>query len=119
MSLEPQPATRPADVGTDDWRGIARSAPYQSLISQRRRIVVPFAAAAFAFVVIFAVLAGWAGDTMGTSLGGGWNIGLLLALAQLAVVWLLGYGYLRYSGRVLDPLRQQVIDDAGRDEVAR
>jgi hypothetical protein len=57
---------------------------------------------------LFVLLAGYAESFMGTSIVEGFNVGYALALTQFLMVWVLGVAYLRYSERVLDPLRAEI-----------
>ena len=100
---------------TVDWEGIERSAEFQELVKRRRSFVLPATIFFLAYYMAFILLAGYAEDFMGSEvLMDGLTVGYLLALTQFLMVWGLGLAYLRYSARVLDPLRERVVAHAVR-----
>ena len=96
-----------------DWLAIEALPEFRELQAKRRRFVVPATIFFLGWYVLFVLLAGYAEDFMGNEvLADGLTVGYLLALTQFLMVWGLGWAYLRYSARVLDPLRQQVVAKA-------
>jgi uncharacterized membrane protein (DUF485 family) len=92
-----------------DWRAVEALPEFQELQQRRRRFVVPATIFFLAWYCGFVILAGYAENFMGEEvLFDGLTIGYCLALTQFLMVWGLGWAYLRYSARVLDPLREQV-----------
>ena len=96
-----------------DWLAIEALPEFRELQAKRRRFVVPATIFFLGWYVLFVLLAGYAEDFMGSEvLVDGLTVGYLLALTQFLMVWGLGWAYLRYSARVLDPLREQVVEKA-------
>ena len=101
-----------------DWRAIEALPEFRELQLRRRRFVVPATVFFLAWYVLFIVLAGYAEGFMGEEvIFDGLTVGYCLALTQFLMVWGLGWAYLRYCDRVLDPLRERVTAKA-LDEVA-
>lgn len=90
-----------------DWEAAASSPEFAELSRRRRRFVVPATAFFLAWYCGFVVLCGCAPDFMGERIHQGFTVGYAMALTQFAMTWGLGYAYLRYSQRVLDPLRER------------
>ncbi len=96
-----------------DWLAIEALPEFRELQAKRRRFVVPATIFFLSWYVLFVLLAGYAEDFMGSEvLADGLTVGYLLALTQFLMVWGLGWAYLRYSARVLDPLRERVVAHA-------
>jgi uncharacterized membrane protein (DUF485 family) len=96
-----------------DWHAIEALPEFRELQGRRRRFVVPATIFFLSWYVLFVLLAGYAEDFMGSEmLVDGLTVGYLLALTQFLMVWGLGWAYLRYSARVLDPLRERVVAQA-------
>ena len=69
----------------------------------------------------FVLLSGYADGFMGEYIVDGFTVGYALALSQFLMVAVLGIAYLRYSERVLDPLRARLVasvERAGAEEGA-
>jgi uncharacterized membrane protein (DUF485 family) len=98
-----------------DWEGIERSREFQELVHRRRRFVVPATIFFLAYYMAFVLLAGYAPDFMGSSVYEGLTVGYTLALTQFAMVFGLGYWYLRKSDREFDPLAAEVVRHAARE----
>jgi uncharacterized membrane protein (DUF485 family) len=105
-------------MGPSDWERIERSPEFRELVARRRRFVLPATVFFLTWYLAFVLLAGYAEDFMGTSLIEGFNVGYAIALTQFVMVAVLGVAYLRYSERVLDPLREQIVERYGDEEVA-
>ncbi|HYF27057.1 MAG TPA: DUF485 domain-containing protein [Baekduia sp.] len=90
-----------------DFEAAHRSPEFQELVAKRRRFVVPATAGFLGWYLAFVLLCGYAPDAMGESVYQGFTVGYALALTQFVMVWGLGWAYLRYSERVLDPLRER------------
>jgi uncharacterized membrane protein (DUF485 family) len=88
------------------WGHVAASPEYRELVARRRRFVVPATVFFLSWYLGFILLAGYATGFMGREVVDGLTVGYVLALSQFVMVWGLGWAYLRYSHRVLDPLRK-------------
>jgi uncharacterized membrane protein (DUF485 family) len=96
-----------------DWRAVEALPEFRELQARRRRFVVPATIFFLSWYVAFVLLAGYAESFMGEEvLFDGLTVGYLLALTQFLMVWGLGWAYLRYSDRVLEPLRERVLSRA-------
>ena len=95
-----------------DWERIEASPEFRELVARRRRFVLPATVFFLAWYLGFILLAGYAEGFMGESIYEGFTVGYALALTQFVMVAVLGVAYLRYSDRVLDPLRERVLDHA-------
>jgi len=92
-----------------DWQAIERSDEFRTLVSKRRRFVVPATIFFLAYYMGFILLAGYAPDFMGESVYEGLTVGYCLALTQFAMVFVLGLWYLRKADREFDPLADKVV----------
>jgi uncharacterized membrane protein (DUF485 family) len=96
-------------MGPADWERIERSAEFRKLVAQRRRFVLPATVFFLAWYLGFVLLCGYAEGFMGEYIVDGFTVGYALALTQFLMVAVLGIAYLRYSERVLDPLRERIV----------
>jgi uncharacterized membrane protein (DUF485 family) len=103
------PRTRPHERRAVDARAVAALPEFRELVARRRRFVVPATTFFLAWYFGFIVAAGYAPDTLGKSVYQGLTLGYVWALTQFVMVAVLGVWYLRYSSRVLDPLRERVV----------
>lgn len=101
--------TRPAAY----WHDVEQSEAFRELVMRRRRYVVPFTALALGWWAVFVLLVSYAHDFMGSSIYEGFTVAYALGLSQFLVVWLVTWGYLRTSTRVLVPLEQRVVREEG------
>ena len=93
-----------------DWSAVEALPEFRELQEKRRRFVVPATVFFLGWYCGFVILAGYAEGFMGREVAiDGLTVGYLLALTQFAMVWGLGWAYLRYCDRVLDPLRERVV----------
>jgi uncharacterized membrane protein (DUF485 family) len=92
-----------------DWHGIERSQEFRTLVTKKRRFVVPATIFFLAFYMGFILLAGYAPDFMGESVYEGLTVGYCLALTQFVMVFVLGIWYLRKADREFDPLADAVV----------
>jgi len=97
-----------------DWERLERSGEFRELVARRRRFVLPATIFFLTWYLGFVLLSGYAEDFMGTEIVDGFTIGYALALTQFLMVAVLGVAYLRYSERVLDPLRVRLVESVER-----
>jgi uncharacterized membrane protein (DUF485 family) len=96
-----------------DWVAAERSSEFRELVRRRNRFVVPATIFFLVWYFGFIVLAGYAPDFMGEEfLTDGLTVGYVLALTQFAMVWGLGWWYLRKSDREFDPLARRAAERA-------
>jgi uncharacterized membrane protein (DUF485 family) len=101
-----------------DWEGIGRSEEFRTLVSRRRKFVVPATIFFLSYYMGFILLAGYAPDFMGDSVYQGLTVGYCLALTQFVMVFVLGIWYLRKADREFDPLAERVVELAGGEDAA-
>lgn len=101
----------------------SRNAHYVALGQDERFIVLRRKTGRAASVVtalfmvwyfLYVMASVFARDLVGRRLAGGADVALVFGLFQLTVTFLLVRRYVRYSRRVLDPLRARVAADAER-----
>lgn len=95
-----------------DWLAAERSPEFRELIKRRKRFVLPATIFFLAWYTGFILLAGYAPDFMGESVYEGLTVGYLLALTQFAMVWILGWLYLRKADREFDGLARKAAERA-------
>jgi len=100
------------DPRTVDWHAVEALPEFRELVARRRRFVLPATIFFLAWYFGFVIAAGYAPDFLGESVYEGLTVGYVWALTQFLMVAVLGVAYLRYSTRVLDPLRARVVDRA-------
>ena len=93
----------------DAETGAPRSPGFHALVVARRRLVAPLAGLAIASLLAFAAVAGWAPGAFTASISGSVTVGIVVALAQIALVWGAGLLYARISNSTLDPLRGRIL----------
>ena len=103
-----------AERSPEEWTAIADSPEFKELTHKRRSFVVPATVFFMVWYFGFIILAGYAPDFMGERVVEGVTVGYLFALSQFIMVWVLAGWYLRRSRNVFDPLRERVVDKAGR-----
>ncbi|HSD78160.1 MAG TPA: DUF485 domain-containing protein [Solirubrobacteraceae bacterium] len=104
----------PSGSRARDWRAIEALPEFRELVARRRRFVVPATIFFLTWYFGFIVAAGYAPDALGERVFEGVTVGYVWALTQFLMVAVLGVWYLRYSARVLDPLRARVAELAAR-----
>ena len=101
-----------------DWQRIEQSPEFQELVHRRRAFVLPATAFFLAFYMGFILLCGYAPDFMAESVYEGLTVGYCLALTQFAMVFILGWWYLRKADRSFDPLAARVVELAERGDLS-
>ena len=81
---------------------------FRLLRRRMRGFAFPVAAIFLLWYVAYVLFTSYAPDLMATPVFGGINLGLLFGLAQFATTFALTAGYVRYAGRNLDPLAEQI-----------
>jgi uncharacterized membrane protein (DUF485 family) len=97
-----------------DWERLERSAEFRELVARRRRFVLPATVFFLSWYLGFVLLSGYAEGFMGEYIVDGLTVGYALALSQFLMVAVLGIAYLRYSERVLDPVRERLVASVER-----
>ncbi|MEO3784939.1 DUF485 domain-containing protein [Actinocorallia sp. B10E7] len=104
----------------EEQEGIAvyeeiRARPEFSELRRRfRAFVFPVTAAFLVWYLLYVVLSGWARDFMGQQVIGSINVALIFGLLQFVSTFAIAYWYSRYAGAKLDPLAQNLREEARR-----
>lgn len=82
-----------------DWKRVAQTAEFKSLLTAKRRFIIP--ATIFFLVYYFAlpVLVGYAPQLMEKKVLGPVNLAYLFALSQFFMAWAIAAFYVRAAGR--------------------
>jgi|SRR5215471_5365925 len=118
----PKPAhelTADEDTDSVDWQSVARMPEFKTLLSTKKKFVVP--ATLFFVVYYFAlpVLVGYAPKLMSTKIIGAVNIAYLFALSQFFMAWIIAALYLRAASRfdkMEEEISEIVLKQPGREE---
>ncbi|AYF97728.1 DUF485 domain-containing protein [Protaetiibacter intestinalis] len=95
-----------------DFAGIQQSDRFQQLKKRHRSFVFPVLALALVWYFAYVLLAGYAPDFMAIPVFGSVNVGLLIGLGQVATTFIITMVYVSYANRKLDPLAEELRDDA-------
>jgi len=95
-----------------DWIRIERSPEFRELTSRRHRFIAAAGAVTFGGFLLYLGLATFAGDFMGSTVGGV-PVAWLAAMTQVLMTWVITWLYLRRAEREFAPLERRVADRAG------
>jgi uncharacterized membrane protein (DUF485 family) len=112
------PSPRRGADSPDDARHVAISQDERFVVLRRKTGRVAFLVTALLFVwyFLYVIAAAFARDLMAYRLAGHVNVALVFGVLQFASTFFLAWRYSRYSREVLDPLRAQVVADAGSED---
>lgn len=85
---------------------------FQELRRRFRSWAFPMTGAFLAWYLLYVVLSGWARDFMAVKVFGNVNVALILGLLQFVSTFLIAWAYSRYAGRRLDPLADEIRQEA-------
>jgi uncharacterized membrane protein (DUF485 family) len=101
------PATSP------DWRAIARSPQFRSLVERRRRFVVAGTLFYTLYFVVYLALLGFAPDLMSKAVIGSISLALLGGLSVCALTPIMGFVYIRRADE-LERESERVLEEVTR-----
>ncbi|MEU6699573.1 DUF485 domain-containing protein [Pseudonocardia sp. NPDC046786] len=104
------PQRPPVAARQDVWTVAARSPEFAELRSRHRRFLLPATVGFLAWFFAFIGLNAWAPELLGTRVIGDMTLVLLLAVGQFVSTFAITAAYLRYAGRRLDPLADEIRD---------
>ena len=84
---------------------------FQDLRRRYRGWVLPVAAGALVWYVLYVALAAYASDFMAREVFGNINIGLVMGLLQFVSTFGITALYIRYADRVLDPVSTRIREE--------
>jgi uncharacterized membrane protein (DUF485 family) len=95
----PHEQTADEDIDVVDWEKVAAMAEFKTLLTAKRRFILP--ATIFFIVYYFAlpILVGYAPEFMKTKVIGSVNLAYLFALSQFLMAWMIAALYMRAAGR--------------------
>jgi uncharacterized membrane protein (DUF485 family) len=101
-----------------DARYVALSQDERFIVLRRKtgRAALLVAVLFMVWYFLYVIASVFAREVMRHRLIGSVNVALVFGVLQFALTFLLARRYSRYSRKVLDPLRSQLADDAGRRE---
>ncbi|QNO37582.1 DUF485 domain-containing protein [Protaetiibacter sp. SSC-01] len=102
-----------------DFVGIQGSPEFKELKKRHRAFVFPVLALALVWYFAYVLLAGYAPDFMATPVFGLVNVGLLIGLGQVATTFIVTMLYVWYANKKLDPIAEQIRDEAAQGGARR
>jgi uncharacterized membrane protein (DUF485 family) len=109
-SAPPDPSAYDAIQATPEFAELRR---------RLRGFIFPMTVAFFVWYALYVVLSAYARDFMSTKVVGNINVALVFGLLQFVTTFLIAWLYERFSQRRIDPLAEQIRDQAARAEVSR
>ena len=110
----PEPAA--SSDSNSVWDQVATSKEFQDLMATKRIFIVP----AFVFFVVYYFLlpigAAYFQDLFRVRVWGVINFGLLFALSEFVVAWLVAWYYARRAGGEFDRLAAEIAAEAARSK---
>lgn len=83
----------------DEWRRIEASAPFRSLLAEKRRFIVPATVFFVTYYFALPILVGYFPTLMGRRVAGAINLAYLFALSQFFMAWGVMWLYVRRARR--------------------
>lgn len=99
-------------VDSPDWQQIQASPDFDRLRRAVRNFIFPWTVAFLAWYLLYVLLADYAHGFMSTKVFGNINIGLIFGVLQFVSTFLIAIAYSRYANRKIDPLADQIRDEA-------
>ena len=98
----------PAAHTAPDWRALEADARFQALHRRKVRFLWGLMAFSVAYYFALPVGAGYFPELFRTRLAGPINVGLLFALSEFVVAWLVAFVYARRAGAEFDALAAEI-----------
>ncbi|NNG34262.1 DUF485 domain-containing protein [Nakamurella aerolata] len=99
-------------VDAPDWEQIQASPDFGRLRRAVRNFIFPLTVAFLVWYLLYVLLADYAHGFMSTKVFGNVNIGLIFGVLQFVSTFLIAIAYSRYANRKIDPLADQIRDEA-------
>lgn len=102
------PARAGVTAGPDVWTAAEASEDFRELRARLLRFVLPATAGFLGWLFLFVGLSAWAPGLLGTRVLGDLTLALVLAIGQFVTTFAITGLYVRYAGRRLDPLADEI-----------
>ena len=99
-----------------EWKRIANSPEFKTLVSDRRRFILPATIFFIFYYFALPVLVGYAPGVMSKKVVGPLNVAYLFALSQFFMAWIIAALYVRAAGRHDEMIRKIVNVDRTENE---
>ena len=96
---------------TVDWQAVVADPRFQRLHRRKQVFLSGLLAFAVAFYFLLPIGAGWFPAVFRIRVWGVINVGLLFALAEFAVAWLVAWAYSRRAAGEFDRLAREIVAD--------
>ena len=96
-----------------NWKAVAASPRFRTLISAKRRFIIPATIFFIAYYFALPVLVGYFPQVMERRVLGAINLAYLFALSQFFMAWIIMWMYVRHARR-FDRMEHEIIDDVRR-----
>ncbi|MET7455569.1 DUF485 domain-containing protein [Streptomyces sp. NPDC005574] len=97
-----------APPSAQEYTEVHESAEFAELRRTHRSFAFPLTFAFIAWYLLYVLLSNYAGDFMGTKVGGNINIAMVLGLAQFLTTFLIAWWYARHAAAKLDPKAEAI-----------
>lgn len=94
------------------YAGLARDRRFRLLRTRFRRLAIGIVGSFLGWYFLYILLSAFARDFMARPVIGHVNVALLLGVLQFVSTFALAWRYTRYARRMLDPLSEQLRDEA-------
>ncbi|MFJ1970436.1 DUF485 domain-containing protein [Streptomyces sp. NPDC087903] len=92
----------------EEYTEVHESAEFIELRRSYRSFAFPLTFAFIAWYLLYVLLSNYAGDFMGTKVGGNINIAMVLGLAQFLTTFLIAWWYARHAAATFDPKAEAI-----------
>ncbi len=99
-----------------DWVAAAALPSFRELIATRKRFIAPALVLSAGFYLAVTLFVGFAPDVAARPVIGAINVGYLLIFSVYIVTWVSAMLYVRFSGSVLDPKAESVVNQIRTQE---
>ncbi|MCW5879695.1 MAG: DUF485 domain-containing protein [Anaerolineae bacterium] len=95
-----------------DWRSIDAHPQFQELHRRKSRFLWSLMIFSVIYYFLLPIGAAYFTDIFRIKVWGPVNVGILFALSEFVVAWLIAYVYARVASRTFDPMAEQIVRQA-------
>lgn len=95
-----------------DWRSIDAHPQFQELHRRKSRFLWSLMIFSVIYYFLLPIGAAYFTDIFRIKVWGPVNVGILFALSEFVVAWLIAYVYARVASRTFDPMAEQIVRHA-------